>query len=106
MCAAVDKVPYHSLKRSAWPHTRGQAALTLMTLACLKIQTSACCSNMAQRQCQALYDAPVNLADESLWSALLEVHHEHWLHRSCSMEGSCCSIKNFLKELSWDPLPS
>ena len=26
---------------------------------------------------------------------LLEVHHEHWLHRSCSMEGSCCSNQEF-----------
>ena len=99
MCAAEHEVPYRSSRGSTWPHTRGQAALTLMTHACLKIQTLACCSNMAQRRCQALHDAPVDLADESLWSALLEVHHEHWLHRSCSMEGSCCSIKSLLREL-------
>ena len=106
MCAAVDEVPNHSLKRSAWPNTRGQAALILMTHACMKMKTSACCSNVAQQQREALHDAPVDLADESLWWALLELHHEHWPCCSCSTEGSCCGVKGFLKELSWDPLHS
>ena len=106
MCAAVDEVPYHLLKRSSWPHTSKKAALTLITHAWLKTGILACCSNMAQRQCQALHDAPVDLADESLWSALLEFHHERWPCCSCSTEGSCCGIKGFLRELSWDPLHS